>query len=62
MTKKLLEGEDPEMQALKVRFYKLMIEYRSLSGEKVRRKKGRWRWGLRSFVCLPSCIYAFYIV
>lgn len=36
VTKKLLEGEGAEMQALKVRFYKLMIEYHSLSGEKAR--------------------------
>ncbi len=36
MTKKLLAGEGAEMQALKVRYYRLMIEYHSLSGEKVR--------------------------
>lgn len=31
VTKKLLEGEDPALQALKLKFYRLMIEYHSLA-------------------------------
>lgn len=56
VTKKLLEGE--EMQALKVRFYKLMIEYHSLSGEKVR-TEGRMelrKEGGYCCVCVSVCL------
>lgn len=31
VTKKLLDGEDPALQALKLKFYRLMIEYHSLA-------------------------------